>query len=163
MSERKVFMSKKLQVLALAVSHGSVHGWLAAGDTHRAVISRFQKTPYEHAQGQRLRSVRKQFTRPSGLSLVVSALYHECCVGIVSSCQCPLSTNGGGQASKNAEFILDKDLAHNRMYPAHSVCRLTIGTRERAGYLISLRLSAQRSVSDGPGNCRRPVGRTYRY
>jgi hypothetical protein len=77
------------------------------------VLSRLRKMSYEHAMGPRLRSVRGQFTRPGCLSFVISALYGECCVGIASSFQRHLSANGSGQARKNAEFILDEDLAHN--------------------------------------------------
>ncbi len=90
------------------MSPATVRRWPAAEDIHRVVLSRLLKTSYEHAPGQRTRSARGQFTRPSGLSFVVSALYGECCVGIACSFQSRLSTNGGGQHQKNAEFILDK-------------------------------------------------------
>jgi hypothetical protein len=73
--------------------------------------------------GQRTRPARGRLARPGCLSFVVSALYGECCVVITSAFQRRLSTNGAGQAPKNAEFILDKGLAPNKMYPAHAVCR----------------------------------------
>ena len=89
------------------MSPGSVHGWPATADIYRVVLSRLQKTCYEHVLGQGCNLSRGQFTRPACLSFVVSALYGKCCVGVASSFQRPLSTNGGGQARKNAEFILD--------------------------------------------------------
>jgi hypothetical protein len=49
-----------------------------------------------------------QFRLESITSFV--ALYGECCFVIASSFQRLMSTNGGGQAPKNAEFILDKVL-----------------------------------------------------
>src|SRR5208337_1581569 len=90
---------------------GSVRGWLVAVGIHRVVLSHSRKMSYEHVLEPRPRSVPGQFTCHGCLSFVVNALYGECCVGIASTSQRPLSTNGRGQAPKNAEFILDKDLS----------------------------------------------------
>jgi hypothetical protein len=76
-------------------------------DIRCVVLSRLWKTTYEHALGQRPRSVRGQFTRPGGLSIVVSDLYDECCIGVASAFPRRLSANGGGRAPRNTEFILD--------------------------------------------------------
>ena len=92
----------------------SVLGWLTAGDTHYVVLSHFWKTSYEYSIGQRPRSDWGQFTRLRRLSFIVSSLYAECCIGITSLFQRRLSANGGGQAPKNAEFILDK-VAQNKV------------------------------------------------